>query len=464
MKVFYCLFVFITFLCYSFCVEQDEGVYVLTSDNFDSFIAENDFVLVEFYAPWCGHCKRLAPEYALAAQELASANANAKLAKVDATEHPELGQAYGVQGYPTLYWFAKEAGSIPSPYSGPREAPGIVNWISKQISNELSVIASQSELSSVLENAPEAVVILYGESDGYSSLVSMNRASQDVAYAHINDVNEFGDFKNGDIVIYPTHKEPLSTQFSNNEELQEFVNNNAYAPVSEFTNASFRRASSNQHVVIGVDDFQNKEKKDNLQNILTQVSEKTEGIAFLFGDSNQLQRGVEGAGASGKVFPTLVAINTVEQSQLVWDEDLEFNVENVEKWANGLKDGSTKPFKKSEAIPEDDGSSSVKTLVAKNFDSISGKNALVEYYAPWCGHCKSLAPIYEELGDFYKGKDVIIAKIDATANYVDAPIKGFPTLIWHAADGSTQLYEGERDINSLVKFVGDKLAHSHDEL
>jgi len=207
-------------------------------------------------------------------------------------------------------------------------------------------------------------------------------------------------------------------------------------------------------------------KKDNLRNILTSVAEsKSNSVGFMMGDSNQLQRGVESAGASGKVFPTIIAVNPNTNAQIVWDETLEFTSENVGKWIDGLSDGTTTTFKKSEEIPEDDGSA-VKTLVGKNFNTIKGKNALVEYYAPWCGHCKSLAPIYEELAENFKGKDVVIAKIDATANYIEENVTGFPTLIWYGADGSSMTYEGGRSLNELKDFVTSKLnnpAH-HDEL
>ena len=56
-----------------------------------------------------------------------------------------------------------------------------------------------------------------------------------------------------------------------------------------------------------------------------------------------------------------------------------------------------------------------------NFDAKIGNHdvALVEFYAPWCGHCKSLAPKYDELAKtLSKEKDIVIAKMDATANDV----------------------------------------------
>jgi protein disulfide-isomerase A1 len=103
-------------------VAAASDVHDLKKDTFDSFIKDNGLVLAEFFAPWCGHCKALAPEYEEAATTLKEKNI--ALAKIDCTEEADLCQKYGVEGYPTLKVF--RGPDAVSAYSGARKAPAYV--------------------------------------------------------------------------------------------------------------------------------------------------------------------------------------------------------------------------------------------------------------------------------------------------------------------------------------------------
>ena len=128
--------------------------------------------------------------------------------------------------------------------------------------------------------------------------------------------------------------------------------------------------------------------------------------------------------------------------------------------------GKIEPSIKSEPVPEKQ-EGPVTVVVAKNYNDVvieNDKDVLVEFYAPWCGHCKALAPKYEELGALYKSHSdkVIIAKVDATANDVPDEIQGFPTIkLFKGKDkkGEPVEYNGSRTIEDLAKFIQDNGSH-----
>lgn len=129
----------------------------------------------------------------------------------------------------------------------------------------------------------------------------------------------------------------------------------------------------------------------------------------------------------------------------------------IVEWVND-KVGTNKKIKKAPT--------SVEVLTTDNFDKIvTGPNspaAFVEFYAPWCGHCKTLAPIWEDLAKVYAGdrSQIIIAKVDSTENEElgkKFDIQGFPTIKYFpAGDAEPESYELGRDLNSLVSFVNEK--------
>ena len=107
---------------------NEKDVIVLTDDNFDDLIFNDESMwLVAFYAPWCGHCQKLLPEWVSAATQL---RGTVKLAKIDATENQKMAQRYQIQGYPTIKIFAPGKGKEKTveEYQGPRDTSGIVQY------------------------------------------------------------------------------------------------------------------------------------------------------------------------------------------------------------------------------------------------------------------------------------------------------------------------------------------------
>ncbi|KAE8657631.1 Protein disulfide isomerase-like 2-1 [Hibiscus syriacus] len=114
--------------------------------------------------------------------------------------------------------------------------------------------------------------------------------------------------------------------------------------------------------------------------------------------------------------------------------------------------------------------SNVAVLNADNFDEIvldETKDVLVEFYAPWCGHCKNLAPTYEKVATAFNSEEgVVVANLDAD-KYRDLAekygISGFPTLkFFPKANKAGENYEGGRDLDDFVTFINEKCGTSRD--
>merc|ERR1712200_152090 len=106
--------------------EKSEGLLVLNENNYDKAVGEFEYLFVYFYAPWCGHCKALGPEFVKAGQMLLEKDSAIKLGKIDGVEEPELLTKHQVTGYPTLKLYRK--GSL-VPVTGGRMAPEMVDWL-----------------------------------------------------------------------------------------------------------------------------------------------------------------------------------------------------------------------------------------------------------------------------------------------------------------------------------------------
>lgn len=112
---------------------ENSEVVDLIPDNFDKFALSGKPALVEFFAPWCGHCKNLAPVYEQLAQDFAFAkNDKLTIAKVDADREKALGKRFGIQGFPTIKYFDGKS-ETPEDYNGGRDIESLTEFLKGKI-------------------------------------------------------------------------------------------------------------------------------------------------------------------------------------------------------------------------------------------------------------------------------------------------------------------------------------------
>ncbi|KAL3844789.1 hypothetical protein ACJIZ3_002192 [Penstemon smallii] len=453
--------------------EEGEKVLTLDHSNFSEIVSKHDFIVVEFYAPWCGHCKSLAPEYEKAASILSSHETPIALAKVDANEeaNKELATLFQIQGFPTIK-ILRNGGKSIQDYNGPREADGIVEYLKKQVGPASAEIRSVEDAASLIDEKNVFIVGVFPKFSGeeYDNFMTLaEKLRSDYSFGHTLDAKLL---PRGELVNKPTLRllKPFDELFVDFQDFQvdameKFIGE-ATIPIltiwnddpanHPYINKFFDSPNAKAMLFVNFS-----KEQDLFQPKYNEVAAlyKGKGISFMLGDVDVTQNAFQYFGLKGDQAPLLIIQNAEGQKYL------KANIEpsQIAPWVKEYMDGLVKPFIRSEPVPQAN-NEPVKVVVRDSLEDTvfnSAKNVLLEFYAPWCGHCKELAPILDEVAIFFeKDPDVIIAKFDATANDVPSEtfdVQGFPTLYFRSSSGNLLQYEGDRTKEDIIEFIQKNL-------
>ncbi|XP_048497202.1 protein disulfide isomerase-like 1-3 isoform X2 [Beta vulgaris subsp. vulgaris] len=426
-------------------VIKEKDVVVLNKTNFDEFISNTKNIMVQFYAPWCGYCKKLVPEYAAAATELKEGGFDVVLAKVDAIQETELADKYKVDGFPALFFFTD--GAIKS-YEGDRTRDAIVSWLKKKTGHAVYNVTSTEEAEDIFL-AETKLVVAYVD-----SLTGSDSEVLDAAAKQEDDVNFYQttssdvakvfqidtDAKRPAVVLLKKEIEKLSKfdgDFSKSA-IVDFVSSNKHPLVITFTmeSASFVFEGPIQNQLFLFSPAQQSEK---LIPTLVEAAKAFKGkIIFSYVQMENKDYGkpmIDFFGVDGDAPRVLAYTGHADRRKFFMEGDI--TSDNIKSFAEDFLADKLKPFYKSDLIPETN-EGDVKIVVGKNFEEIvldESKDVLLEIYAPWCSHCQALEPSYNRLAKHLRGvESLVVAKMDGTKNeHPKALVQGFPTILFYPA-------------------------------
>ncbi|KAJ8978564.1 hypothetical protein NQ317_012087 [Molorchus minor] len=355
-----------------------------------------------------------------------------------------------------------------SPVRG-REANDIVNWLLKKTGPPAETLATVDDAKQFIHDH-NVVVIGFFEDETSDLAKAMFSAAAITDGIPFGVTTQYKGFKKhgavpNSIILFKKFDEPSVLYKGNaiDADIRKFVQINSLPLLVEFNHDSAQKIFGGiikSHLILFL------RKSDESFN---KVAEAARSVAKQFrdevlfvtldADEEDHQRILEFFGIQKKDIPGARLIKLEEEMAKYKPETDDLSSEGIQKFVQDFIDGKLKQHLLSQEVPEDWDNEPVIVLVANNFDSIAldtNKDVLVEFYAPWCGHCKQLVPIYDKVGEHFKdNENVVIAKMDATANELEhTKVSSFPTIkLYKKDDNKIVEYNGPRTFEGLTKFV-----------
>ncbi|XP_065561152.1 probable protein disulfide-isomerase A4 isoform X1 [Artemia franciscana] len=452
------------------------SVLEANTENFDNLIKDQPLVLVEFYATYCRHCQQLAPEYEAAARRLKETRV--RLIKVDGVKEKALSDAFQIKGWPTLKIFRN---GRPYEYKGPRDSKGIVEYMREQLKFPSKEVFNELELKNNLDRLEATIVGFFSnKSDFFNEFtVASNEIRGTYRILHTFDENTLSYYEMNPDTVAVFQPEITHTQYENKiyrlhkpvgtfKDILNFVEEKGTPLVGLRSkhNIGFKY-TERPLVVVYYDvnyDYQYVKDTEFVRKKIVKVArEFTAEHPFQFAISNEEEFaeelkyvGLEDATEDVKV------VVYDRQNKFRMNPVDDFEAEDLLEFLQELIEGKHKPYYRSQSIPKVQ-EGPVKVIVANSFQSEvleSKKDVLLEIYAPWCGHCKALEPVYKKLALKMSNENLIIAKYDGSANDIPplfGQIKGYPTIFFIPAFKKEEfvIYDGPKNYTDLKEFINE---------
>jgi protein disulfide-isomerase A1 len=432
----------------------------LTTETFDTVLTDKDGFLVEFYAPWCGHCKNFAPEFAAAAEQL---DGRAKFGAVDTIANKELGTTYGVKSFPTVIWFVNGEQTA---YNAGRTAKAITRWVKKHTGEPTTPLASKADVEELKLDSQTAVLGFFDE--GSPELAAFS------AIALLEDGRPYGHFVNSELAAEYCPTAPCvamlsdyrtdqpTVKWTDELDLKTWVGVETFATTVPWQPSYGNAILNNGHFDASAFLFGG---DDGLQAAFAKLATDQRGNALFVtvDDDLRLQKYL---GLNDVDSPSFVIVEKKEGVRLKKFPMLE----TIADGSQGGGDSFVAHFgqylageltpRMLSAEPPATQIGSVQVLVGTTVPDVVGKEACVflEVYAPWCGHCKKLEPIWEKLGASYSDNAaMVVAKMDGTVNEAEMfEVGGYPSLFLFQSNNHTAVkLQGPRNFEALKEFADE---------